>query len=134
MVFSCPIFFCLNIKFFFNAMVPNLVSWQSQIFYSRIQIWTKMLFQNSCVRMPSRCRVKGCKSLTGLYKANSELQRTKWKEALSFTGKGNNKDKLSTETDKRTSDWDYIMTQKDTIHWFWMQSKNSDLASDLLNA
>ena len=100
MVFSCSIF-CLNIKLFFNAMVPNLVSWQSQIFYSRIQIWTKMLFQNSCVRMPSRCRVKGCKSLTGLYKANSELQRSKWKEALSFTGKGNNKDKLSTETDKK---------------------------------
>ena len=77
-----------------------------------------MLFQNSCVIMPSQCRVKGCKSLTGLYKANSEVQRSKWKEALSFTGKGNNKDKLSTETDKRTSDWDYIMTQKDTIHWF----------------
>ena len=51
--------------------------------------------------MPSQCRVKGCKSLTGLYKANSEIQRSKWKEALSFTGKGNNKDKPSTETDKK---------------------------------
>ena len=71
-----------------------------------------MLFQNSCVIMPSQCRVKGCKSLTGLYKANSEVQRSKWKEALSFTGKGNNKDKPSTETDKKTCEWDYIMTKK----------------------
>ena len=84
--------------------------------------------------MPSRCRVKGCKSLTGLYKANSELQRSKWKEALSFTGKGNNKDKLSTETDKSTSDWDYIMTQKDTIQLDIDTTAMSNRAKELITS
>ena len=115
--YSVSIYFSnILVELFFTAMVPSLVFYQSQIFSSRIKIQLKLLFQNSWVRMPRKCRVKGCKSLTGLYKAKSENQRAIWKEAISFTGKGNNKDKLSTETDRKKND--QIMTQKDTIQWF----------------